>query len=264
MIPNFHLFGKEISPYMLAALAGVFVILYFTWKIAQKRGLDQIHMLYMMLFSFIGVLLGGHLLYGLTSLKAIVYTFQNLHEIDSFGAFIERAALIFGGSVFYGGLIGAVIVCFIYLKRNQLPIGAYSDAAAPAIPLFHFFGRLGCFLSGCCYGVEWEHGLTYHHSLIGSANGVPRFPVQLVEAGCNILLFFIMYGFLKKGTFKNRLLAVYFSVYPVYRFLLEFLRGDEYRGFFGPLSTSQTISVLLLLIVSVYWIRSARKACGAK
>lgn len=264
MIPNFNLFGKEISPYMLAALAGVFVILYFTLKIAKKRGLDEIHMLYMTLFSFIGVLLGGHLLYGLTNLKIIVYTFQNLYEIDSFSAFIERAALIFGGSVFYGGLIGAVIVSFIYLKRNKLSIGAYSDAAAPAIPLFHFFGRLGCFFSGCCYGVEWAHGFTYHYSLIGSANGVPRFPVQLVEAACNLLLFLLLYGCLKKGMLKNKLLAVYFSVYPVYRFLLEYLRGDAYRGFWGPFSTSQVVSLLLLLAAGTFWLYTAYKARSAK
>ena len=254
MIPNFNLFGKEISPYMIAAITGVLVILYFTDKSAKKQGLDQIHMLYMILFSFIGVIIGGHILYGITNWQAIVYTLQNLHTLDSLPAFLERIARIFGGSVFYGGLIGAVFVSFLYLKHSRLPIGPYADAAAPAIPLFHFFGRLGCFLSGCCYGIPWAHGFVYAHSMVESANGIPRFPVQLVEAFCNLLLFFVLYGCLKKGVLKNRLLAVYFSVYPVYRFALEFLRGDEYRGFVGPLSTSQFISLLLLLAAGGFWL----------
>lgn len=264
MIPNLNLFGKELSPYSLMALAGILVVLFFTQRQAIKQQLDEIHMLYMLLLSFVGVLAGGHILYGITNMELIVHTLQNLQEIDSIKAFIYRIATIFGGSVFYGGLIGAVLIGYLYLWRNHLPIGPYSDVAAPAIPLFHFFGRLGCFLSGCCYGIQWEHGITYHHSLAEPANGVPRFPVQLAEAGCNLILFWVLYRYLKKGVMRNRLLAVYFSVYPVYRFLLEFLRGDEYRGFLGPLSTSQFISVLLLLTVSVYWILSARKARSAK
>lgn len=260
MIPNFNLLDKEISVYMLSAVVGVFVILYFCWKSAQKRGLDEIHMLYMILFSFIGVLVGGHVLYGITNMPLIIDTLQNLLQFESFGAFFQRLGLIFGGAVFYGGLIGAILVCFAYLKRNKLPVGPYSDVGAVAIPLFHVFGRVGCFLSGCCYGIIWEHGFVYHHSLVEAANGVPRFPVQLVEAGCNLLLFAVLFACLKKGWLKNRLLAVYFSVYPVYRFLLEFLRGDEYRGFLGPLSTSQIISILLLLAAAFYWTVSARKS----
>ena len=263
MIPNIEFLGKTITPYMLLALAGVLVILFYTQRLGKRHGLDEIHILYMLLFSFVGVLIGGHLLYGITNLQLIADTLRNLQELDSFWAVIERLALIFGGSVYYGGLIGAVLVFFIYLKRNRLPIGPYSDVAAPAIPLFHFFGRLGCFLSGCCYGVEWKYGLTYHYSLAESANGVPRFPVQLVEAALNFGLALFLYNCLKKGRLKNRLLALYFSVYPVYRFLLEYLRGDEYRGFLGQLSTSQIISLALLLTVSIYWIISAFRNKGA-
>ncbi len=263
MIPNIELLGKTITPYMLLALTGVLVILFYSQHVGKRRGLDEIHILYMLLFSFVGVFVGGHLLYGITNLPLLVETFRNLQDLDSLLAVIERFVLIFGGSVYYGGLIGAVCVCLLYLKRNSLPLGPYSDVAAPSIPLFHVFGRLGCFLSGCCYGIEWEYGPTYHYSLAASANGVPRFPVQLVEALLNLALALIMYRFLKKGRFKNRLLALYFSVYPVYRFLLEYLRGDTYRGFLGPFSTSQIISLALLLAAGIYWITCCTKRKGA-
>lgn len=264
MIPNIDLFGRTISPYMLTALAGVLVVLFYAQSLAKKRGLDEIHTLYMLLYGFVGVLLGGSILYGITNLELIVYTLQNLWQIDSFTAFIDRIVLIFGGSVFYGGLIGCVGICLYYLKRKALPLGPYADIGAVCIPLFHFFGRMGCFLSGCCYGVAWEHGIVYHHSPAESANGIPRFPVQLVEAVLNLMLFLLLRHWLKKDRLKNRLLAVYFSVYPVYRFILEYFRGDEYRGFVGIFSTSQFISLLLLAGVAVFWSLTAAKKPTAK
>lgn len=259
MIPNFDLFGKTISPYMIAALVGVLVVFFYSQKLAKKQGLNEFHMMNMILLCFVGVALGGSILYGITNMKVIVYTFRNLQEINSFKAFIERIILIFGGSVFYGGLIGSILVCFVFLKKRQLPLGAYSDIGAVCIPLFHFFGRMGCFLSGCCYGMEWEHGFVYRHSPAEAANGVPRFPVQLVEAGVNLVLFLLLRNRLLKGKLKDRLLAVYLSTYPVCRFVLEYFRGDEVRGFVGIFSTSQLISLLLLIAVGIYWCLTVRK-----
>ena len=119
------------------------------------------------------------------------------------------------------------------------------------IPLFHFFGRLGCFTAGCCYGVEWEHGIVYEHSILESANHVARFPVQLVEAVLNLMLFFLLFYLYKRGKATHKILLLYLLIYPVYRFILEFFRGDTYRGFVGFMSTSQFISVILFTISAV-------------
>lgn len=260
MIPNFELFGKTISVYMITALVGFLLILYYTYRTAQKRGLDEIHMLYMILFSAIGVGVGGHLLYGITNLKQFVWLMGNLWNLPSWRTFWDYLMLIFGGSVFYGGLIGAILVSFAYLKRNHLDSGAYRDIAATAIPLFHTFGRIGCFLSGCCYGIPWEHGFTYRYCAIESANFVARFPVQLVEAGLNLGLFFLLLHFLNTNRFKSHLLHLYLLIYPTYRFLLEFLRGDEYRGFLLGLSTSQIISIGLIVISAATWLTEKKKS----
>lgn len=258
MFQNLILFEKEITAYSICALIGVFLVLYLTYRLAQKRKLDEFHMLYMMLFSFVGVLLGGHILYGITNLNMIIYTVTHLNEITSFEIFINRCIAIFGGSVYYGGLVGAIIACCLYIRRNRLPFSEYADIAAVAIPLFHTFGRIGCFISGCCYGIQWRYGFTYQYCMIESANGVPRFPVQLVEAILNFVLFLIMYRLLKRENLKGLLLLLYLSVYPVYRFFLEFLRGDIYRGFLGPLTTSQIISLLLLVAAFVGWIKFSK------
>ncbi len=259
MFPSFKLFDKTISMYMVCALVGILIVLLFTYKQAKKRGLDEIEMLFMMLFSFGGVLVFSHILYAFTVPESIAAIFSNLDKIKSFDDLVYALGVIFGGSVFYGGLIGAIIVLFVYTKVRKLSFGDYSDIGALAIPLFHFLGRIGCFLSGCCYGVEWEHGITYHHSLVESANGVPRFPVQLVESGLNLLLFILLYVLYKKGKANHKILALYLLIYPVYRFILEFFRADTYRGFVGGLSTSQFISVILFVLSAGYLVISAIK-----
>ncbi len=244
---------------MICALAGILVVLLFTYKLAKKHGLDEIEMLFMMLFSFGGVLIFSHILYAFTVWDKVWALLTNLDKITTFDDFTYAMGVIFGGSVFYGGLIGAIFVFYVYTKIKKLSFGDYSDIGAMAIPLFHFFGRIGCFLSGCCYGIEWEHGLTYSHSLVESANGVPRFPVQLVEAGLNLLLFFVLLYLYKKGKANRRILALYLLIYPVYRFILEYFRGDSYRGFLFGLSTSQLISVILFVISAAYLIISRIK-----
>lgn len=256
MFPTFELFGRVISMYMICALVGILLVLLFTYKLAKKRGLDEIQMLFMMLFAFGGVLIFSHILYACTVPQEVWYFFTHLGDIKSLDDFFNRISRVLGGSVFYGGLIGAMIVFFVYTKVKKLNFGDYSDIAAMAVPLFHFFGRIGCFLSGCCYGAEWEHGITYEHSLVEAANGVPRFPVQLVEAVLNLLLFFLLFYLYKKGKAAHKILALYLLIYPTYRFILEFFRGDTYRGFVGFLSTSQFISVILFAASATYLIVS--------
>ncbi|MEG2116788.1 MAG: prolipoprotein diacylglyceryl transferase, partial [Clostridia bacterium] len=155
------------------------------------------------------------------------------------------------GAVFYGGLIGGLAVGFAYLKITKKNSFDYFVIVTPLIPLFHAFGRLGCFFGGCCYGIESNFGFIFTNSLIESANGVRRFPVQLLEMAVLLVhfaVFFIMY---KKKFLKKILLPLYLISYGVCRFFIEFLRGDEYRGFVFNMSTSQFISVLIVAICLV-------------
>ncbi len=243
MFPGFDLFGRFISSYTLMALLGVFAAGIFAMAQYKKKTGDYYPMLVTLLFSAIGVGAGGCLLYGITNIK-----YWGLFlKIDSFDMFIQVVSYIFGGSVFYGGLIGGMIVAAIIVKRNKYPATEITDSAAPAIALFHAFGRVGCFLGGCCYGMESDFGFIYHNSLIESANGVRRFPVQLVEAGFELILFFVLWRLLKSGKAKGILFSIYLAFYAVGRFILEFFRGDEYRGFIFGLSTSQFISIFVFV-----------------
>lgn len=259
MIPTFYLFGKPITVYMIMTLAGIFTVLWYSYHTAEKRGLDEFQMEYALLFGMGGALLGAHILHGFTDFPLMLETFHNFFNLPTWRERLESLIPVFGGAVFYGGLIGGLIAGYLYFRHTRVELEPYADIAAVSIPMFHTFGRIGCFLSGCCYGIPWEHGVTYTCSPIPSANGVARFPVQLVEASLNLILCLVLMGLLKRGKLKGHLLHLYLMVYPVYRFLLEFLRGDEYRGFLFGLSTSQLISLVILVVVGIDWISAARQ-----
>lgn len=256
MFPGFTLFGKYISSYMLTSLAGIFTACPLAISRYKKRGGNDISMIFVFLFGAIGCAVGMHLLYGITNIQH----WSRLFSAGSFQEFWDAAIFIFGGSVFYGGLIGGLFAGYLCMKHQKLDYGLTSDCAAPSIALFHAFGRIGCFLGGCCYGVEWEHGITFHNALVESANGVPRVPVQLFDAGLEFALFGLLSLMLAKGWLKNRLLAVYLLIYPVGRFALEFLRGDDYRGFLFGLSTSQIISIGVFAAAVVFLVMKRPRA----
>lgn len=246
MFPSFELFGKTITSYFIFSLIGIFAAGMFMCRLTKKRGENDNEAIIVMLFAAIGVLLGGHLLFGITNIKY----WNTLFNFNSLSQFIKNIYSVFGGSVFYGGLIGGIIAVSLTLKLRKLNFRVYSDMFATIIPLFHCIARIGCFFGGCCYGIESEFGFTAHgNTLVPEVNGVSRFPVQLLEAALNLLLFFALYAIYKKSlqtkALQGKLLSIYLICYPIIRFFDEFLRGDENRGFVFSLSTSQFISILL-------------------
>lgn len=251
MIPPFEIFGKTFSIYTIVILIGIFAAGLFACSQIKRRGLDVDDMIVVLLVCGGGALLGGHFLYGLTHPSLIGQTFALLFQTGFSGEFWQSLLLTYGGSVFYGGLLGGMAAGGVYWKRKGMPVD-FVDVMAVSVPLFHTFGRIGCFLGGCCYGIECSVGFVYTQNPIEIANGVRRFPVQLLEALFCFLLFLTLFTLLRRGLCKGKLLALYLAVYAVGRFLLEFLRGDAYRGFVFGLSTSQFISVLLLVGTAVF------------
>ena len=236
--------------YQIMAILGIFAAGIYVCRICKKTGHDDNEAIIFLLTISVGALTGGSLLYLTVNIRNVIVILNNV-SFTSFRVFFDVFRILFGGSVFYGGLLGGILTAIIFVYKQ--PHYRYLvNITAPAIPLFHFFGRLGCFLGGCCYGIECTFGFTAQHSLLEEANGVSRFPVQLLEALFNIILFFILDCFRRKNIFKQRLIFIYLLSYSAGRFLIEFLRGDAYRGFFLGLSTSQIISVLMFCSVAVF------------
>jgi phosphatidylglycerol:prolipoprotein diacylglycerol transferase len=249
MFSFFNIFGRTIGMYQVMVLIGIFAAGIYVTRICKKTRHDDNDGIIFLLIVAIGVFIGGHILYSIVNYKIIITIMENISVINSFENFLTAFNLVWGGNVFYGGLLGGILAAMIILKIR--PQYMYLlDIAAPAIPLFHFFGRIGCFLAGCCFGIESSFGFTTYHSIIDEANGINRYPVQLLEALVNLVLFILLDNFRRKDLFKQNLLYLYLLFYSVARFFIEFLRGDEYRGFVLFLSTSQIISILILCFIT--------------
>ena len=255
MFPYIILFHKLITSYTIMVIIGILITGCFCLKQAKKYQIDDNQVIWLLLSIAVGILIGGHLLYGITNLKILVHLLTHLHKITSVSMLFQCIQEIFGGSVFYGGLYGGLLAGYIY-SRNKFDFSKDINHFIPAIPLFHFFGRIGCFLSGCCYGIKSHIGFVYQNALVLEANGIRRFPVQLLEAFYNLFLFLILYYLQKKGKLKHSILPLYLFLYAIARFFFEFLRGDFYRGYIGIFSTSQIISIITILSISCIWIKN--------
>ncbi len=251
MYPYIEIFGRVIGLYAILAVAGGLIAGVYCCRAATKKGLDDNNIIAALLWSALFSFLGAHLLYLITNLKYFINFLKHLDDFGSLPNILKSFVDMFGGMVFYGGLIGGVIAGCIYLKRKKLDFGRHLDVFAPAIPLFHAFGRVGCFMGGCCYGMEINHGITFHNSPIVEANEVSRLPVQLIEAGFNIILFMVLAYFLSKSMFKGKLILIYLGAYALERFIIEFFRADELRGNLHGISTSQIISIFIIIVVII-------------
>ncbi|MCL2411533.1 MAG: prolipoprotein diacylglyceryl transferase [Treponema sp.] len=257
MFPYIEIFGRSIGLFQIMLLCGIFSSGIYACLTAIKFNLDYTDVIIFILLLSVGAIIGSYLLYILVNYRKIIFIFNN---INAFKNILGVLQYIFSGSVFYGGLLGGIFTGYILIKKNNV-YQKYVDIIFASIPLFHFFGRIGCFLGGCCFGISCKFGLMFTNNPIPEANGITRFPVQLLEAFFNISLFFLLNHLLNKGKFKNNLLYVYLIIYAIGRFFIEFLRGDEFRGIWFYLSTSQVISILIVLtvLIKIFIIRKRNK-----
>lgn len=249
MYPYLNVFGRAIPMYGLCAFVGLlFAAGLVILTLRRRKDYSKLHIVNIPVFAVVGAFVGAHFVYFLTRFDVFLHSLQNLGTVfSSWENFHDAFTEIFGGMVFYGGLIGGILAAFIYCKVSKVDFSLYADILAPAIPLFHAFGRVGCIFAGCCYGMEASWGLNYpyvdSHDI---AYTVTRLPLPLIEAGCNLLLMAVLLILRHKHLKKGSLLAIYFMVYAVVRFTDEFFRGDEVRGILFGLSTSQWISIPVL------------------
>ena len=192
-----------------------------------------------------------------------------------------------GGLVFYGGFAGAAVAFFAFCRkyRKERSVADFSDLLLCGLPLGHAFGRIGCFLNGCCYGSRAEGALSwlgvsfpplsdasYEQARLGllarpSLPSLPVLPVQLFEAAFLLmlaaLLVFLYAKTRKAGTAKGLPTGVYLFSYAAFRFLIEFLRGDD-RPELGSLSSAQMFSIPLAAVGVWFFVRAVRSAARAE
>jgi phosphatidylglycerol:prolipoprotein diacylglycerol transferase len=189
-----------------------------------------------------------------------------------YGALANKEAIAINtflntGIVFYGGLTGFLVSFFLICRiwNKKIDYGVV-DIVAVCIPLFHFWGRLGCFFAGCCYGVENHSAFSVlytNHTEDGIVTA-SRFPVQLIEAVLNLIFSVVLMILLFRQKLKERLLIAYLFIYATMRIVLELFRGDLIRGVWNGVSFSQVVSAVIIIgcVTIIIVGKEKKKLCG--
>ncbi|MCL1802889.1 MAG: prolipoprotein diacylglyceryl transferase [Eubacteriaceae bacterium] len=213
---------------------GFFAALWLCSKRAPKYGLVSDTVidiaLTVMAFGFVG----AKVLYYITILPQIVKNPRLLLNIAN-------------GFVLYGGLIGGILAGYIYCRIKKVSFLAYFDLISPSVAIAQSFGRLGCFMAGCCYGKPCNSWYCVVFPASGLAPaGVPLLPTQLIMCFGDAAICFILLYIAAQKRSEGTVAASYLVLYSIGRFFVEYLRNDE-RGTVGMLSTSQFISIFILI-----------------
>lgn len=221
-----------VHGYGLMIGIGVLCCVFMAMKRAKKYGLIEDAIVDIAIWGLIGGFLGAKLLFLIVEWKR----------------FLENPLALLGseGFVVYGGIIAGVLAAILYCKKKKLIFLDYFDLAAPSIAMAQGFGRIGCFLAGCCYGKETDLpiGVVFPENSLAPA-GVRLLPTQLMSSAGNFLIMAILLMAYPKRKRKGDTGFLYMLLYGVGRFLIEFLRNDD-RGAVGGLSTSQFISLFIV------------------
>ncbi len=227
MYPELFNFGSiTIYTYGVCVALGFFFAMQYAIKYSLNTGASKNQLYDFFFYIILAGIIGARLLY----------------IVINSGYFLANPLKTFqlweGGLVYYGGFISSVTVGFIYLKLKKISIAKIADLVAPAVAIGHFFGRIGCFFSGCCYGKECD--------LFFAVNN--RYPTQLFEAFVNLIIFFALHKFNKKEHKPGLTFLLYLIMYPGIRFIIEFFRGDDRGIFIIGLSLGQVISIGIIMI----------------
>lgn len=203
-----HWYGVMIA---LGFLAGLWTASHR----ARREGISPEAVFDVGVWLIIGGILGGRVLY--------VITYWKQHFA---GNLLEVFMIHHGGLVFYGGLIGAVLLGIIFLRRKQLPLWQMTDILVPGVALGSFFGRAGCFLNGCCYGrdcaLPWAVCYPYGHDTYGHS----VHPSQLYDSLLNLVLYGVLVWIYRRKRFDGQVFACYLIGYAILRSIVELFRGD--------------------------------------
>ncbi len=254
MISDIAVLGREIPVYGAIGITGVCLALAYALFSCRRFGLSKDDTLYVMVFGAIGAMAGAKVLYLIVSAGAIA------GELTSGQVPLSVTALKYmnGGMVFYGGFLGGMAVSCYMAGRYGKAASDFFPVIVPAFALAHGISRMGCLLVGCCYGIETSGAfhIIYDSSMI-APNGVPLVPVQAMEAAGELIIFLILVWLSRRVKDRMEILYAYIFMYAPMRFCLEFLRGDEVRGFIMGLSVSQWISLVLIGVAVVMKVTGA-------
>lgn len=241
MYPFINIFGHTIGTYGLCLTVAFAIAFFLALRKGRAYGLIAEDLLIVGAFALFFALIGGALMY--------IFVTYSLAEIV---AFIQGGDFSFigDGIVFYGGLIGGLLGAITGIRIAGCKFSVIERAVVPFLPLGYAIGRIGCVMAGCCHGLAYDgpFALHYPNSVSGLLPEQGYFPVQPLESLISIGVCTFLLWYEKRVKRVTDLLFTYLGLYAFSRFMLEMLRGDDIRGIWGVLSTSQIISIILLCV----------------
>ena len=240
-IDLFSIGPLTIHGYGLMIGIGVLLCIVMGMRRAKKNGLSEDAVIDIAIFGLIAGFLGAKILYVIVEWKQ----------------FLSDPLSVLGseGFVVYGGIIAGVLAAIIYCKRKKLVFLEYFDLCSASIALAQGFGRIGCFLAGCCYGRETTSslGVIFPEGGLAPA-GVKVLPTQLFSSAGDFGIMFVLLWHYHHRKRVGDTGFLYMLLYGIGRFGIEFLRNDN-RGEVGIFSTSQFISLFIIAaaILLFFW-----------
>lgn len=236
----FEILNFKVYSYGFMIVIGVILASTFFIRKAKRYGYDEDKLLNLIIVTVISGILGGKLLFIITEFKDII---NNPSILFNFG----------NGFVIYGAIICGALGLYLYCRKNRFDSIQLLDFVVPFVALAQGFGRIGCFLAGCCYGRETTLpiGVVFPSGSL-APSGIPLIPTQLFSSVFDFLLAGFLIWYSRKERIKGRILAVYIIIYSIGRFFIEFFRNDP-RGNILMFSTSQFIAIFTLVLgVKIY------------
>ena len=224
-----------VYSYGLLVAIGFAVATLLAYKHARDFGIDRERVIDLGIVMLIGGIIGARIVY-------IALNFQYYVENP-----LEVVNLTKGGLVWYGAFILGLIASAWFLKKNKISFWAAGDLFAPYIALAQAFGRIGCFLNGCCYGSAAPSGFMLGVLFPGEV--VSRYPTQIFSVIALLLIFAILRVWQNKRHFNGEIFLAYGILYSMKRFGMEYFRGDNPKIVYG-LTISQLISIVIFVICS--------------
>jgi len=224
----------KIYGYGLMIMIGILAALCLLSYRSKKQQYNEDNVWDMAIISIICGVIGGKVMYIITDIKEVL---QNPSVLKNVG----------NGFVIYGAILGGILGVYIYSKKKDWNTLSVLDLLVPSLPLAQGFGRIGCFLAGCCYGkvTSLPIGVEFNNSPFAPAN-IQLIPTQIYSSIFDFMLALFLLWYDRCERKKGRLFSLYLIIYSIGRFLIEFLRGDP-RGSVSILSTSQFISLFVLI-----------------
>lgn len=216
---------------------GFLLIVYGMGKLSPQIGVKSDNVIDLVLGAAIGGIVGSRIYYVL----AYDFSYYLANPIQIFN--IRQ-----GGLVYFGGLIGGSLVVIAIILYRKWPLWEIADLAGIFIPLGYTFGRIGCFLNGCCYGIETDSfwGITFRE-----VAGGPYHPTMLYSGVIGLALFIFGLWYRKKRSFAGEAFLLYLILYSVGRFFVEFLRVNP--SVFGLLTVAQSTSILITITATILY-----------